>query len=323
MSTETPRVLGYGRTSPGTNDEGTSLPGQRQDVEQLCEDQGFELVGWYEDEDVSGRKTKPHEREGFNELIAHVRQDDEIEAIVVRRKDRISREASVQMSIDIILEMHMGRALDIWLAQDGVRLGDEEEEGDMDPVERITHEITDMIRMYMKELEAAQSAMNTKRRLESKKRDGEPVGHNHRGLITNKLAYGENEAKHYVPDFEITDRQLENWREEYPNKEWEEEFWDVIKVLLTFEFSDTDPYENYVKPTAGGVGRRMGWDGERGTSATKAVRNVWDARDLYYEVVDREDLEDEVTNRFGDLAPDESEINDLISGSAEHAVAVD
>jgi len=255
-------VVGYYRTSPGTNDEGTSLPGQRDDVRDFCEEKSWDLVDEFEDEDVSGRKVPPQDRDGFSELLGLLSDRPSIEAIVCRKKDRISRSAKVLMTLDMFFEIQIGRDIEIYFASGDERLGDDSEPDD--PMDALMMEMTSYLKNMLSELEAVMTAQSTQEALRRKKKRDEPVGSTPYGLVTDKEKFeNRDRATEYRPD----DRDIDHFRI-------------CVQILNDFESRDTDPWDS----PAGPVGDEYGMDH---SNPTVGVRNLWERRDLYREVAER------------------------------------
>ena len=76
------KALGYGRISDAGGDNETSLPNQHELYKDyIADNDDLQNEGWYEDKNVSG-DTPITERDGFSDLIDHLRQDEEIEIVL-------------------------------------------------------------------------------------------------------------------------------------------------------------------------------------------------------------------------------------------------
>lgn len=289
---ETTRLLGYARTSPGTNEDGTSLKGQSRDINDYTDKNDYELVTpksnhtdtdkdqyteVYCDEDISGRKTKPWSRDGFQSLIMHFRDDESIDGIVIRRQDRISRETQVRMSMAPLLEAHMGKDVELHITQEDGRISDSEVDSD-DPTESMMQTFMNAFRSMMKEYEAKMAAANTKSALQQKIKRGEPVGTLCYGLTTNKKKFDENQATEWLPDDDDVDK-----------------FKQGVNVIDDFASRDTTPYDS----TAASVGRECDLDV---SNYTVTVRNIWDYREIFHQVT--QDHRPDLTDREFGLSSD-------------------
>lgn len=78
------RAFGYLRLSRDS-DASTSIAKQRESIERFASDRGWELVDWFEDVDVSGRRES---RPGLDAMLARL---DETDVVVFHRLDRIMR----------------------------------------------------------------------------------------------------------------------------------------------------------------------------------------------------------------------------------------
>ena len=254
-------VLGYARTSPGTNDEGTSLPGQKKDIEDYCDEKDWDLIKIYQDEDVSGRKVPPQERDGFSELLGYLNDNKNIDTIVTRKKSRISREAKTLMTLDMFFEMNVGKEIDIYSVEVDGKIGQSEMANSDDPMEAMMGEMFEYMKNMLQELEAAMTAQSTRESLRRKKKRGEPVGSTPYGLTTDKQKYEDiDEATEYLPNDESTDH-----------------FKICIQIINHFNHENTNPYDG----PAGPVGEEYKIEH---SNPTVGVRNIWDKRDLYVSI---------------------------------------
>lgn len=78
------RAFGYLRLSRDS-DSSTSIDKQRASIEQYCEARGWQLVDWFEDVDVSGRRES---RPALDVMLARL---DDSDVIVFHRLDRVMR----------------------------------------------------------------------------------------------------------------------------------------------------------------------------------------------------------------------------------------
>ncbi|WP_306055425.1 recombinase family protein [Natronococcus wangiae] len=89
------RVVGYGRISQtNSEEEDTSLQNQKQEIVRHCEENGYRLVGWFQDANVSG-STDPFGREEFGELVEKIKEDPLLSTILIRKGNRLSRGKSI------------------------------------------------------------------------------------------------------------------------------------------------------------------------------------------------------------------------------------
>lgn len=106
------RLLGYLRVSTnGQADNGTSLEGQRETIQEWAKDNGHRIVGWHQDAGVSGAK-ELEDRDGLADAFAALR-DGEADGLVVYRLDRLARDLIVQETLLAQLwSMQVGSVLD-------------------------------------------------------------------------------------------------------------------------------------------------------------------------------------------------------------------
>lgn len=90
------RAVGYCRVSTAEQVQGYGLDVQRQRVLDFARDEGYELVGIYDDPAVRGALPL-YEREGLTEALNVVREREAdpfpVEALIVARFDRLGRDA--------------------------------------------------------------------------------------------------------------------------------------------------------------------------------------------------------------------------------------
>jgi len=93
------RAVGYARLSQ----EGKSIPEQIEAIEAYCDEHGFELVETYND--GQGESGYTDERDEYQELLTHLRDDDRpVEHVVVRGLSRLSRDRLHRMQL--LIELH-------------------------------------------------------------------------------------------------------------------------------------------------------------------------------------------------------------------------
>lgn len=255
------KAIGYCRTSPGTNDEGTSLDGQRRDVRTYCEENNIELVEIYEDEDVSGRKTKPWERDGGLAMMEQLTEDEEIDIIVARNKKRLSRQTNVQMSLGLLMKSHIGREVEIHTVVEGGPVGTGDFTESDDPMAAVQAQVIEMVESLLSEFEAAKTAADTRTALRDKQKRDEPVGRPTWGLTTNKDKYEDQDtATHFLPG---------------------DRFGDALEILATIEETGIDPLENGQDPSPHSIGKEYGVQ-------TRTVRNIYRNRWKYKQAAEED-----------------------------------
>lgn len=88
------KVAGYVRVSSAEQVEGYSLDAQRDAIRRHCTEHGYELVGFFADEGVSGKHDNLSKRPGFQAALEAVAQG-RIDAMAVHKLDRFARNARV------------------------------------------------------------------------------------------------------------------------------------------------------------------------------------------------------------------------------------
>lgn len=102
------KVLGYGRISNANDQNETSLDNQRELYEEyVASDEDLTNEGWYQDRNVSG-DTPVLDRPEFQVLVDHLREDQQIEIVLVKNSKRLSRE-DLPDEIEAELKDEIGR----------------------------------------------------------------------------------------------------------------------------------------------------------------------------------------------------------------------
>lgn len=254
-------AVAYYRTSPGTNEDGTSIPGQKQDVDDYASEHNIKIVEEFEDEGVSGQKTAPLERQGFYRLKEYVLNED-VNLILVRRTHRIGRQVKDVIGIQDTLR---------WLHEERFRTTQEYEIRDVtgktldyeidrtdeaNPVEQFSEMLPDFFNLLVGSMKAAQTSADTQAALQNKKERDQPVGRNPFGLTTDKQVFVDQEtATMYLP-----------------GEEWDSAMW-VIKTYLDASAGpDSDE-----SPSAWSTGKDLGF-----SSPSKKVKRIWESFDKYH-----------------------------------------
>lgn len=192
------RGIGYRRSSPGTNDDGTSLPGQTDALETWAQENDHEIVEVFTDEDVSGQKTSPLDRDGFT-AAKEVLLEEDLDFIVAKTKDRYGRQMRDLFSLRVLLnELYEERTgtpgeIGVLTVSDGELDYRIERSADTDPLEQIMDFMKEMMVVFMSSYEAAQTAKKTQDSLQEKRRRDEPIGRQPWGITTDKTFYEEQQ----------------------------------------------------------------------------------------------------------------------------------
>lgn len=92
------RLIGYLRVSTnGQANNGTSLDGQRETIQSWADENGHDIVAWYQDAGVSGTK-ELNNRDGLADAF-HDLREGKAEGLVVYRLDRLARDLIVQETL--------------------------------------------------------------------------------------------------------------------------------------------------------------------------------------------------------------------------------
>lgn len=91
--------------------EGDSIPAQHEALTSYIKEHGYELVGEYIDDGISG--TKYSERDELQRLLKDV-QDDKIDLVLVTKLDRLFRSIRYYVNTQVILDKHHVDWLAIW-----------------------------------------------------------------------------------------------------------------------------------------------------------------------------------------------------------------
>jgi DNA invertase Pin-like site-specific DNA recombinase len=105
-------VSGKGRV------DGDGFPRQRETIARYARAAGFELVGEYRDEGVSGTRDLD-DREGLSELLTRIRAND-VRVVNVERADRLARDLLVS---EVILGQFRDLGVRVIAADGGTDLG--------------------------------------------------------------------------------------------------------------------------------------------------------------------------------------------------------
>ena len=89
----TVKAVSYLRVSGKGQVDGDGFPRQRETIARYAKAAGFELVGEFRDEGVSGTKDLDA-REGLSDLLARIRSNG-VRLVLVERADRLARDLIV------------------------------------------------------------------------------------------------------------------------------------------------------------------------------------------------------------------------------------
>ena len=90
------KVIGYARTSTSNQDKAETIQIQITEIEKFAKATNLNLVKIFKDSGVSGAISK---RNGLAELYDYVNNHKDIEAIIIFKLDRLSRELRIQENL--------------------------------------------------------------------------------------------------------------------------------------------------------------------------------------------------------------------------------
>ncbi len=140
MSNST-KAVSYLRVSGKGQVEGDGFPRQREAVERFASRNGFELVGEYRDEGVSGTR-ELDDREGLSELLARIRSNG-VRVVLVERADRLARDL-------IVGELILGQLRDLDVRVIAADSGTELTANDGDPTRVLIRQVLGAVAQFEK-----------------------------------------------------------------------------------------------------------------------------------------------------------------------------
>ncbi|WP_254808448.1 recombinase family protein [Natronosalvus amylolyticus] len=193
-------AIGYTRLSQ-TSD--TSIPDQKREIRDLADEQGFKLLEIFDD----GQKSSgfDNERDQYLEMQA-VLEDEEIDVLIVRDRDRLSRDKRERSMLYYDLDEW---DVELWTTTDGQRVdfGDDESW------------LIEMIRNYMDDVAKRRDIQKAKRKIKQRVENGY-----YQGRPPTGTQFDEN-GQYLVPDknFDAVLRVLSMRARGYSYSETEEE----------------------------------------------------------------------------------------------------
>jgi DNA invertase Pin-like site-specific DNA recombinase len=137
----TAKAVSYLRVSGKGQVDGDGFPRQRETIARYAKAAGFELVGEYRDEGVSGTKDLD-DREGLSDLLARIRSNG-VRVVLVERADRLARDLIVG---ELILNQLRELGVKV-IAADG---GTELTAGDDDPTRTLIRQVLGAVAQFEK-----------------------------------------------------------------------------------------------------------------------------------------------------------------------------
>ncbi len=169
MATTT-KAVSYLRVSGRGQIEGDGFERQRQAVRKFSKTGGFELVGEYRDEGVSGT-TELADRDGLAELLDRI-ESNGVRVVLVERADRLARDLVVG---ELLLAEFRKRGVRVISADGGVELTDSN-----DPTATLIRQVLGAVSEFEKSVIVAKlrAARDRKSRTRGRRIEGrKPFGH--------------------------------------------------------------------------------------------------------------------------------------------------
>jgi len=165
----TEKAVSYLRVSGKGQVDGDGFPRQRETIERYARGAGFELVGEYRDEGVSGAKDLD-DREGLSELLARIRSNG-VRVVLVERADRLARDLIVG---ELILNQLRGLGVKVIAADSGTELT----AGDDDPTRTLIRQVLGAVAQFEKAVIVSKlkAARTRKRRTTGRCEGRKPYG---------------------------------------------------------------------------------------------------------------------------------------------------
>jgi DNA invertase Pin-like site-specific DNA recombinase len=165
----TAKAVSYLRVSGKGQVDGDGFPRQRETIELFAKSAGFDLVGEYRDEGVSGTKDLD-DREGLSDLLARIRSNG-VRVVIVERADRLARDLIVG---ELILNQLRELGVKVVAADSGTELT----AGDDDPTRTLIRQVLGAVSQFEKAVIVSKlkAARVRKRRAEGRCEGRKPFG---------------------------------------------------------------------------------------------------------------------------------------------------
>jgi DNA invertase Pin-like site-specific DNA recombinase len=251
------KIVGYRRLSPtgaSEKDQKAKLRKQKVKIEEHCESNDKELVKLYTANGASARKKAPEEREVFSGMLDDIRENEDIEEIVVHHTDRITRQAISRVALLQIVRAAVGRHVDIYSTSEEMYVKyytslEEVSAGEF---------FAKVAEGFSSQSEKQKEAQKVTEVLQDKKAENKPIGKQPRGITTDKQRddYDSDEATIRLPG---------------------DGFEKCIEILNEFATTEKSAYA---------IGNDFGL-----SSPTRAVKGMWERRERYREATENSEEE--------------------------------
>jgi len=163
------KAVSYLRVSGKGQVDGDGFPRQQETIVRFAESAGFELVGEYRDEGVSGTK-ELDDREGLSDLLARIRSNG-VRVVLVERADRLARDLIVG---ELILNQFRDLGVRVIAADSGTELT----AGDEDPTRTLIRQVLGAVAQFEKAVIVSKlkAARVRKKRAEGRCEGRKPFG---------------------------------------------------------------------------------------------------------------------------------------------------
>lgn len=163
------KAVSYLRVSGKGQVDGDGFPRQQETIARHAKAAGFEVVGEYRDEGVSGTK-ELDDREGLSDLLARIRSNG-VRVVLVERADRLARDLIVG---ELILNQFRDLGVRVIAADSGTELT----AGDEDPTRTLIRQVLGAVAQFEKAVIVSKlkAARVRKKRAEGRCEGRKPFG---------------------------------------------------------------------------------------------------------------------------------------------------
>lgn len=246
------KLAGYGRAV----DSETPLNTQERVVTQYCADNNYDLVTWQTDE-MSG-ETLPLEREGFQEVLRYILNED-VDGVISYSWKQYATDIVVVAALNPLFEIAYTNTAVIYTTN-----GELDFEGTEDTRKHVIgsamNELSELIPEWRQTLQTLKTRESMQALIE---RDEYAGGQPPYGLVTDKQRHGTEKVNEFLPD----------------DQEDEDRFKQAIEMLNLFALKETTPFDREQDPTAKSVGREYGVN-------SPVVESIWKHQETYRDVAE-------------------------------------